>query len=66
MIDSDLRPLERMIMHFWPKLATQEARNHPMKDPLTTQKNGKTFFGPEMVKIGLTEISAPRKSPFLG
>ena len=54
-------------MHFWPKLATQEAPNHPMNDPLPTQKNGqKNFFGPEMVKFGLVEISAPPKSTFLG
>ena len=53
-------------MHFWPKLATHEASGHPMNDPLPTQKNGKKiFFGPEMVKLGLVEISAPPKSTFL-
>ena len=67
LIESDPRPLERIIMHFLPKLATQEAPKHPTKDPLPNQKNGqKNFFGPEMVKFGLVEISAPPKSTFLG
>ena len=67
LIESDPRPLERIIMHFWPKLATHEVSGHPMNDPLPTQKNGqKIFFRPEMVKLGLVEISAPPKSTFLG
>ena len=67
LIESNPRPLERIIMHFLPKLATQEAPKHPINDPLPTQKNGqKIFFGPEMVKFGLVEIPAPSKSTFLG
>ena len=44
-IESVPGPLERIIMHFWPKVATQEASDCPMNDPLPTQKNDqKNFF----------------------
>ena len=67
LIESDPRPLKRIIMHFWPKQAFHETSGHQMNDPLPTQKNGqKIFFRPEMVKLGLVEISAPPKSTFLG
>ena len=43
-IESDPGPLERIIMHFRPKLATQEACNHPMNDPPPTQKKWSKLF----------------------
>ena len=36
--ESDLGTLERIIMQFWPKEATQYTSDLPIDDPLPTQK----------------------------
>ena len=59
--------LERTIIQFWPKVATQEAPGLPMDDNLPTRKIGlKKFYDQEMVKKGLVEISAAPNRPFWG
>ena len=48
-------------------MTTQEASDRSRHDPLPTQKNGqKNFIDQKMVKMGLSELSAPPKSTFWG
>ena len=63
--ESDLGTLERIIMQFWPREATQDTSGLPIDDPLPTQKNGhKIFFDEKMVEMGLVEISTVPNRPF--
>ena len=65
LIESDPGTLERIIMQFWPKEATQDTFGLLIDDPLPTQKNGhKIFFDEKMVEIGLVEISTVPNRPF--
>ena len=43
-IESDPGPFESIIMHFRLKVATQEASDYSMNDPIQIQKNGQKFF----------------------
>ena len=64
-MESDPGTLECIIMHFWPKEATQDAFGLSRDDPLPTQKNGhKIFFDEKMVEMGLAEISTVPNRPF--
>ena len=65
-VESDLGPLEGTIMHFWHKVATEEASEHSTYDSLLIKKNAQKFFWPKMVEFGSVEISEPPKSTILG
>ena len=63
LIGSHLRPLERIIMHFWAILTPQEASNNPMNDPLLSRKKDRIFvFWRKVVEIRW----APKKWQFFG
>ena len=53
-------------MHFWHKVATEEASEHSTYDSLLSQTNGKKNFGQKMVEFGSVEISEPSKLTILG
>ena len=66
LIGSHLRPLERIIMHFWAILAPQEASNNPMNDPLLSRKNDQKNFLTKNSRNWLGRNFCSPKITFLG
>ena len=54
-------------MHFWHKVATEEASEHSTYDSLLTQKNGqKKFFGQKWSNLARQKFLSPQNRPFWG